>query len=182
MKKAYFIVPIVGVLLFAAYYIFVYSAQHEARAKVEKETADRVKQEKLEKERKDREKALADAIALTEKRKKEREERDAKEKAEKDAEQALSDSRDQADSEQRKARDRVDRLNDELGIEKEALAKIDAQKQLLTADEEGLRKNTKEAESNVALYQEVIQKVEAKEKADAAAAKAAAEAAAKKSS
>jgi colicin import membrane protein len=75
----------------------------------------------------------------------------------------------------------VDRLTKEITVEREAIAKIEDTKKLNREEEAFLRQFVKQAESNVKRLAEVIDKIDAADKARAEAAAAAAAAAAAKS-
>src|SRR5688572_14034040 len=99
MKKAYFLIPIIGCILFAGlYWNFLSHNTEVERAK--KAAIQKQKDEKLAREIADRKKAYDDAIALAERRKKEKEAKEEKDRLEREARQALLDERERVFREQ----------------------------------------------------------------------------------
>ena len=179
MKKLYFLIPLIGVLIFSFFY---WNAQKGIEAKtiaVAKAKEDaRIK--KMQDEVTAREKAYKDAIVQTERRKKEKAEREAKEQADRDAREALIAEREKSFREQEKLTRQIERLTKDVQAEKEEIAKIEEQKKSYQGEQEFLRSYVKQAETNQKGLEDVLTKIAAAEKAIAeAAAKAAA--AAKKS-
>lgn len=180
MKKSYlyFIVPLVLTALFAVYYWQYASGYEERLAKADQAIKDKHDAE-LKKEAKDREKAIADAVAQTEKRKREKAERDAKEAEEAAAREKAIQERNKAQMDSRKFADQVKRLQKDVYDNKEEIKKIEEDKKQLVDEEAFLRDYVKKAESNTQSLTGVLEKIEAADKARADAERAAA--AAKKS-
>jgi hypothetical protein len=177
MKKLYVIVPIIGVLIFGAFF-WNFNSQIEARETAKKE-AQRIERET--KQRADLEakkKAIEEAIALQEKRKVEKAEREKRAEEEKQVQLDLKDASDRARDERDRVLRQVDRLRSEIKVEEDGLKKIAADKANLIADDEFLLKYVKLAEANKASLEEILTKIE---KVDKDAVIAAAQTAKKKS-
>lgn len=177
MNKAYVIAPILGLLIFGGFYWNF--AKDYAQQQVAKDAAiKKAKDDKLKEEQVARRVAVEDAIKLQEQRKKEKLEREEKDRLEKEARQAAIDARDKSYRDQEKLAKQVDRLTKEITTEKELIAKIEDGKKLSRDEEVFLRQFVKQAESNVKSLGDVIEKIDAADKARAAADAAAAAAAA----
>ncbi|MDX2185548.1 MAG: hypothetical protein SFV32_01325 [Opitutaceae bacterium] len=180
MKKAYFIVPIVGCIIFTFFYLQTLS-QLEAREKAKKEAAAAAREEKRMNEIFEREKAYEEAVKLQARRKKEKEAKEAKEKAEKEQLLALRDERDKAFRERDRQYKAATRLSDEVKIEEEAISKLKAEIATQKGDIDFLKTYVKKAQENQKSFEQVLTKIDAAEKAAAEAARAAADAAKKNS-
>jgi len=180
MNKVYIIFPLIGILIFGGFYIN-FNNSYEAKLTAIKTRAEDEKKAKLKQQVIDREKAMAAAVETQKVNKAKREEKERQEEAKKVARQEADDHRTRAYDDRNKFRDQVGRLKKELEEVKAAIAKIDLEKKHY-ADEEGFLKTyVKQAESNVKYYYDLLDKINAAEKAAADAAAAAAAAAAKKS-
>lgn len=178
MKKVYVIFPALALILFFGYW-WNYNKQYEA-AKLAKVEADRqALVEKREKEARDRELAIKQALEKQAEQRKEREEREAQRQKEREERQAAKDARDKADRERQKLKRQLELLTEDVKKETEAVAKLEERKKFLIGEEAFLREYVAKAESNQGALTQVIQKIAA---AEAARAKAEAEAAAKKNS
>jgi colicin import membrane protein len=180
MNKAYVIVPLLSLLIFGGFY-WNFATEYADKQKAKELAIRKAKEEKVKEEAQARRVAVEDAIRLQETRKKEKIERDEKDRLEKEARQNAIDARDKAYRDQEKLAKQVDRLNKEIAAEREALAKIEDTKKLNREEEAFLRQFVKQAESNVKRLAEVIDKIDAADKARAEAAAAAAAAAKNKS-
>jgi fused signal recognition particle receptor len=181
MKKSYlyFIVPLVLTAIFGVYYWHYSSGYEERLAIAEKARKDEI-ESKHQKEAKDREKAIADAVALSDKRKKEKADRDAKEAQEAaEREQAIQ-RRNKAQQDSRKFADQVKRLQKEVNENKEEITKIEQDKKDLLQEQGFLKEYVKQAEANTQALTGVLEKIEAADRARIEADRAAA--AAKKAS
>lgn len=179
MKKLYFIVPIIGVIIFFFFYSAVKAdihLQEEARKKQQaQEQAERVRMD-VENRKKAFEAVLADTnrrIAEIEARKKE-EERKVEET------QAAKDARDLAYRERERQYKRLVDLTDSRLIAAEQLDRAKEQLELQRIQTDYLEKTTKEVTQNKINYEQALNKMEMAERA-AIAAEAAARASAKKS-
>ena len=179
MNKAYIIFPLVCTLVFGVFY-YNFDRQYDQK---QKDIAAKAAADLKEKEKRDiaaREKAIADAVEAAKKREIERKERDriAEEKA--TARQEAEDRRQKTYDERNRARDQVTRLKKDLDEVKSTFTKIDDEKKKYVEEQAFLKTYVKQAEANVKYYYDLLEKIDAAEKAKAAAAAAAA-AAAKKS-
>lgn len=181
MNKTYFIAPILALGIFVAIFVSEKSKidqkEHDKKA-----AALAIKKQKEAEEVEARNKAYADAIALTEKRKKEKEARDAEEAERKQFRQSLIDARDLAYGEQSRQAAQVKKIQDEIRAETEAIEKVRKELATYQKDIENQTAVVKKTQANQKYYEQVLAKIEAAEQARAAAEKAAAEAAAKKNS
>jgi colicin import membrane protein len=175
MKKSYiyFLIPLVGLIAFGAVY-WNFSEGHEAKVAEKMRIQREAKEEKLRMEAQNREQAIKDALAAQERRKIEKAEKEAKEKADNEARQLAIEAQRKADRDQMKLAQQVKRLEDEIKVEQEAIAKIEEQRKVAADEENFLKTYVKQAEANTKSLTEVLDKITA-----ADAARAAAEAAAK---
>lgn len=173
MKKAYFLVPLIGVLVFAFFY---WGAVKDIKEKdlAEKRQKDDERVKKLQKEVADREKAYKEAVVQAERRKKEKAEREAKDQADRDAREALINEREKSFRDQEKLARQIERQNKDIAAEKEEIAKVEEQKKSYLAEQEFLKTYVKQAEGNQKGLEDVLNKIAAAEKAAQEAAKAAA--------
>jgi hypothetical protein len=178
MKKAYFIVPVLGVLIFSFFY-FNATKELQAKEDARKQAIEQARQKKLADEAAARQKAYTDAVALADLRKKQRAEREAKDAADKEAHEALLAERDKMYRESERLARQIERQTKDVQTEKEEIAKIEEAKRGYLSDQEFLKKYVVEAQNNQKALEDVLNKIAA---ADKAAADAAAAAAKKKSS
>jgi len=180
MKKSYvyFIAPLLALVVF--FFGFYWNAHKDygAREDAKVKMARDAKQAKLEKEAKDRERAVMEAISLQEKRKAEKKARDIREATAKEEREKARQGRDKAGRDSDKLEAQVRRLQKEIDAEKIELVNVQAEKKR-HADEEGfLREYVKKAEANANSLKGVLERIAAADKAAEDAARAAAAAAA----
>jgi len=123
MNKAYFLVPLIAVILFSGYYWSfktAYDKKLDDLVLVEKQKHV----EQLKVEAKNREIAIQLAVKADAKRKEERAIKEAKDKAEKDARQAAADTRSKTLREQGRLEIQARHLADQVATLKEEIAKI----------------------------------------------------------
>lgn len=178
MKKTYvyFLVPLIGLIAFGALY-WNFSSEYDAREAAKKAAIRQARDEKLAQEAKDREIAIKDALASQERRKIEKAAKEAKEKADAEARQLAIEARDRANREQMKLAQQIERLEKDIKAEKDAIAKIDADRKLAVDEQNFLKDYVKQAEANTKSLTEVLDKITAADKARAEAEAAAAKAA-----
>jgi membrane protein involved in colicin uptake len=177
MKKLYVVLPVIGVLIFGAFF-WRFNADFEAR-EASKKDAQRVEREaKVRADLEAKKKAIEEAIALQEKRKIEKAEREKRAEEEKQAQLDLKDASDRARDDRDRVLRQVDRLKTEISVEESALKKLASDKANLIAEDEFLLKYVKLAEDNQKSLEEILAKIE---KVDKDAAIAAAQSAKKKS-
>lgn len=180
MNKAYILAPLIGLLVFGGIY-WNYASKYDAKQAELAAKREHDRQEKIKQDVEARRKALEDAVAQQEQRKKEKAQKEAADAAEKEARQALLDARSKAFTDQEKATRQVDRLTKDIQVEKEEIAKIEKDKEASVKEEAFLRTYVKQAEANQKSLEEVLNKIAEADKAAAAAASAAAAAKAKSS-
>jgi uncharacterized protein (DUF3084 family) len=164
MNKAYFLVPLIAVILFSGYYWSfktAYDKKLEDQVLVEKEK----NVERLKVEAKNREIAIQLAVKADAKRKEERAIKEAKDKAEKDARQAAADARGKALREQGRLEIQARHLAEQVTTLKEEIAKIEEQKKSAMAEQDFLNVYVKQAEANVISLTAVLDKIDAANRA-----------------
>jgi ABC-type multidrug transport system fused ATPase/permease subunit len=173
-SKIYFIVPIIALAAFFAYYL-QFSSEYEAKqaAVVAKDKA--VKAEKIRVENELKEKAVDEAIEQQKVRKLERLEREAKEQKQKDDREYAKLGAEKADQEQQKLQRQAEKLTHDVAAVKAEIEKIQADTKRSVEEEDFLKEYVAKAMANQAHLTQVLQKIV---DADAAAVRAAAIAAA----
>src|ERR1700685_630686 len=173
-SKIYFIVPIVALAVFFAYYL-KFSSEYEAQqaAVVAKDKAE--KAEKIRIENIGKEKAVEDAIAAQKVRTAARLAREAREQKQKDDREYAKLGSDKADQEQQKLARQVEKLTADEKAVKAEIEKVKAETKGYVEEEAFLKTFSTTAQENQAHLSVVLQKIA---DADAAAVKAAALAAA----
>jgi hypothetical protein len=177
MKKTYlyFLVPLIGLIAFGALY-WDFSKGYEAELANKARVVRLAKEEKLKQEAKNREQAIKEALAAQERRKIEKAAREAKEKEDQDARQLAIEARDKANRDQIKLGQQVERLEKDIKLEKDAIAKIEDEMKRAVEEQQFLKTYVKQAEANTKSLAEVLDRIAAadaaKAAADAAAAKA----------
>lgn len=178
MNKVYIIVPLICTLIFGAFYYsfdkgyaakqakIAAAAEAELKAKAAKDIADRAA-------------AIEAAVEAAKKREAERKERDRIAELKATARQEAEDRRQKTYDERNRARDQVVRLKKDLEEVKGTFGKLEEEKKKHTDEQAFLKTYVKQAEANVKYYYDLLEKIDASEKAKAAAAAAAAAAAKK---
>jgi uncharacterized protein (DUF3084 family) len=166
MNKAYFLVPLIALVLFSGFY---WSFKTSYEKKLEDKVLDEKKMhvEQLKVEAKNREKAIQMAVEADKKRKEERTAKEAKDKAEKEARQAAYDARSKAQQQQSRLELQARRLSDQVTTLKEEITKIEDQKKSATTEQDFLNVYVKQAEANVVSLTAVLDKIDAANKAAA---------------
>jgi hypothetical protein len=136
------------------------------------------RQSKLEKEAKDREKAVAAALEAQEKRKAEKKVRDEREAIAKEQREQARQARDKAGRDADKLEAQTRRLQKEIEAEKKELAEVVAARKIVVDEEKFLNEYVKKAKANANGLKGVLERIQAADKAAEDAAKAAAAAAA----
>jgi hypothetical protein len=176
-NKLYFIIPIVFLVAFYAYY-WNFSSQYEAKQAAAAQVEKDVKLEKLKAEAVSREAAIHDALEAQKVRKAERLARDAKERKQKDDKENATLEREKADQESQKLQRQSEKLEKDVASAKEEIEKIQADEKRSTEELEFVKKYIAEAVANQGRLADVIAKIEAADAAEARAVAAAAAAAA----
>jgi uncharacterized protein (DUF3084 family) len=176
MNKLYILIPVIGLAVFGVFYMN-FTKSYEAKIAEAKVKADNERKEKAKRDVAAREEAIKAAIQAQEKRKLEREEKERAEEAKKKARQDAEDNRQRAFDDRKRTREQAERLKKDVEAVKADVAKLEEQRKSHLEEQKFLKDYVKQAEANVKYYYDLIDKLEAAEKA-----KAAAEAAAKKQS
>ena len=169
MNKAYIIWPLVGLLVFGAFYWNFnqgYVEREKEKARLEKVQ----KEERIRQDLERRKKAIEDATIAQQAR---HEARVAKEKKDQEA----NDLRAKLEERQQKAFDEVnrhlrpqlDRQKNEANAVKGEIAQLDLQKKQYVDEEAFIRKYTHQAEANLKTYYDLLEKIKAAEEAHALA-------------
>jgi hypothetical protein len=180
-KYIYFAPPIVALALFVVYYMHFltgYNLKQEqvvAAARKEKEETVRLQNEQ-------RKKAVDEAVAASERHKKEKAEKDAIAAKRAEDMQNASQAREKALSDLIKYRERVAVLKKDVATIKEEIAKIEQEEGLYKGQATFLEDYVAKAQANSADLDKVLEKIKAADEAKAAAARAAAAAAKKAAS
>jgi hypothetical protein len=160
MHKAYFLAPVLSLLVFSGLYISHVSGikdrEAAAKARVEAELAA-----KNEAELAARKAAMADAIAQAELRKQERAAKEAAETLKKEQRQVALDAKSKAYQEQEKVARLADRLKKEIEAEEAALAKLQADAKTLQAEEAFLLEFVAKAQGNARSLGTLVEKLNA---------------------
>jgi hypothetical protein len=176
-SKIYFIVPIVALGVFFAYYV-KFSSEYEAQQAAVVAAEKAAKAEKIRIENIGKEKAVEDAIAEQKVRTAAKLAREAKEQKMRDDREYAKLASEKADSEQQKLARQVDKLTSDVKTTKAEIEKVQAETKKSVDEEAFLKTFVTSAQENQAHLSTVLQKIA---DADAAAARAAALAAAEAS-
>jgi len=170
MKKnyVYFLAPLVALIAFGAIY-WNFNAGYEAKEAAKVAAIKQAKKDKLDKEARDREVAIKDAIASQERRKVEKAAKEAKDKADRDARQAAIEARDKAAREQSRLENQKNRLEKDVKAEKEVIAKLEEDKKQAVDEYNFLKDYVKQAQANTKRLTDVVEKIGAADTAKAAA-------------
>jgi uncharacterized protein (DUF3084 family) len=166
MNKAYFLVPLIAVILFTGYY-WSFKTAYEKKLEDQRQVEKEANVERLKVEAKNREIAIQQAIKADAVRKAARAEKDAKDKKEKEDRNAAADARGKALREQGRLETQARRLADQVVTLKEEIAKIEEQKKSATAEQDFLNVYVEQAKANVVGLTAVLDKIEAANKAAA---------------
>ena len=177
MNKAYIIGPLVGLLVFSAFYLN-FSKEYAVKQQKAEQAIQDAKREKTRKELELRKKAIEDAIAAQKVRMAARAAKEKKEEEDRAVRAALLDRRTRAyDDVNKRLHPQLERLKSDADEIKDELAKLDLEKKQYSDEEAFLRTFVIQAEANVKTYYNLLDQLAAAEKA-----RADAEAAAKKKS
>jgi hypothetical protein len=172
--KVYFIIPILVLLAFFAYYV-KFTSEYDAKQAAIVAHDKEVKAEKIRLENIDKEKAVEDAIAAQKVRAAARLAREARDQKQHDDRENATLNAGKADQEQQKLQRQVEKLTQDVKAAKAEIDKIKADTKRSVDEEAFLKGYVAKAEENQAQLTQVLQKIV---DADAAIAKAAALAAA----
>jgi len=174
MNKIYIVVPLLGMLLFGAYFL-KFSSGYEAHIAQQKQEAEaKIKAQKAL-DQKNHEIAYQQAIEAAAKRKLEREEKERIETAKKEARLQAEELRQKNFDDRKLLREQVERLKKEVAAIQAEVAKFEEEKKQHTNEIAAQKELVQKAEANQKYYYDLLEKIAA---ADAAKAKAEADAAA----
>ena len=169
MNKAYIIWPLLALLLFGARYWYF----NQGFLEREKEKIVQVQMEKQARIDADiarRRKAIEDATKAQIERVAARHAKEELEQKESDLRNQLMDRRQHSfDEVNRHLRPQLDREKTDADSVKGEIAQLDLQKKQFSDEEVFLRKYTREAEANVKIYYDMLEKIKAADEAHAAA-------------
>lgn len=168
MKQIYLGVPLCLTLAFGAYY-WSFDRSYESQIAAEQAAAESLEQARIAREVEVRNKAVKEAVAAQAARDLARAEKEKLEAGRTAARQKAEEDRTTFFELRRKQRELAEKLRKELDTAKLEVARLEEQKRLLLQEREFLVAYVKEAEANAASYHQLIDKVEAAEKARAAA-------------
>jgi chromosome segregation ATPase len=177
-KYVYFVVPVLGILIFAAIY-WNYVSSHDAKIAERAATVKRLKQEAVDKENADKKKAYDEAMATQAKRTAEKKAKEAHDQKEKDDLDAANQALSKAGNESERLSKQLERLRVEVKNTKDEIVKIKEAERQSIAEEAFLKTFVVKDQENVKQLSAVIEKIDAANEA-AAKAEAAARAAEKK--
>jgi hypothetical protein len=178
MNKAYIIFPLICTLIFGAFY-YSFDKNYEAKQAEIKRKADDELKAKVARDIAAREEAIKSAVEASKKREIERKERDRIAELKATARQEAEDRRQRTYDERNRAREQAIRLRKDLEEVKGGLGKLEDDKKKYADELAFLKTYVKQADANVKYYYDLLDKIDAAEKAKAAAAAAAAAAAKK---
>lgn len=172
MNKIYILVPLIGVLLFGGVYLN-FTKSYDAKQAAIKAQQEEDRKAKIKRDIAAREQAIKAAVEAQEKRKKEREEKDRIEEEKKKARLDAEDRRQRTFDDRKRARDQADRLKKDIDVVKADIAKLEDERKRHLDEQTFLKEYTRKAETNVKTYYDLLDKIEAADKAKAEAEKAA---------
>lgn len=169
MNKAYIIWPLIGLLVFGAFY-WNFDRGFKEREKAKLVQIEKDKQERIRQDIERRKKAIEDATRAQEERKALRAAKDKKEQEETEARTALVERRQHAyDEVNRHLLPQLDRQKADADAVKGEIAQLSLQKKQFEDEATFLRTYTRQAEANVKTYYDLLEKLKAAEDARVAA-------------
>ncbi len=179
MKKTYvyFLVPLVGLVIFGAIY-WNFSSGYDKHLEDIAAQAKEAKQKKLEVSNLEKKKAYDEAVAASDRRKKEKDAKEKRDAADAEAREQAIDQRNRVQREAFSLTQKIDRLTKDVEAAKKEIADIEDDKTKAVAEQAHLRTLVQMAQENAKGMEAVLQKIKDADEAAIAAAKAAAAAAA----
>jgi hypothetical protein len=174
-KKYYIYVaaPIVGVIVFTAFYLnFKSSYDQEQADKIA--AVQKIKDDQIRQQNEERKAAVAQAVIQSQKNAAARAAKEKERQERNDARQAAFQARDKAQIDESKFRDLADKRRKEVAVAKEEIAKIEEDEKTLRTEKAFLDENLKKVNANSQYLAQVLEKIKKAEDAQAAAAAAAA--------
>ncbi len=164
MNKAYWIAPLLSLLVFGAVYSN-FKSDHDARVKSWQEHVQAEKDARLRAETEARRKAVDVAVRAQAERQRERAAKEAEERARRNARQAALDARDLAFHEQEKLTKQIESLKRDIASEQDAVAQINRDRQSSLDEQAFLKTYIVKAQDNVKALEDVLTKINAAEAA-----------------
>jgi uncharacterized protein YqfA (UPF0365 family) len=169
MNKSYVVVPLAAIALFGSLY-WSYSARREDTLRTQVEQAAAARAEQAERDREAQVASVAAANAALDQRKQERLEKEQRDAAQKQAQHEAEQRREHAFEQERKLRSQVDRRRADLDRTRESLRLLNARQQEITAESTFLTDYVKQAEANQESLYQLLEKIDAAERARSTAA------------
>lgn len=181
MKKTYvyFLVPLIGLVIFGAVY-WNFSSGYDKHLEDLATQAKEAKQKKIEQSNLEKKKAYDEAVAASDRRKKEKDAKEKRDAAEAEAREQAIEQRNRVQRDSFSLTQKIDRLTKDVEAAKKEIADIETEKANAVAEQAHLRTLVQMAQDNAKGMQAVLQKIKDADEAAIAAAKAAAAAAAAK--
>jgi chromosome segregation ATPase len=182
MKKKsylYIFVPIIALVAFSAYY-WSFIGSYEAKQEAEAARKKKIHDDEIIAQNAQRLKVVQEAIANQEKQKKEREAKAAKVRQETEAMETAQQARKKAQDDAQKLKEQVDVVKKDIALVKEEIGKTEGNIRSISNELDFVKSYDSKATMSVKSLTDVLEKIDAADRAAAAAAKAAAAAAAKK--
>jgi len=158
MNKAYFIAPILLLIVFTGFYA-VHRSGYEEREATKAAAAAAALVAKNEADIALRRTAMTEAIAAAEQRKIERDEKVARDAADKEARQLIIDTRDRTFRDQERSVKQIERVKKDLEVETAAIAKLTAAQKDAVAEKSFLQDFVAKAQTNVQALQSLLTKL-----------------------
>jgi hypothetical protein len=169
MNKAYIIWPLIGLLVFGAFY-WSFNQGYVEREKEKARQVQREKDERIKLDLERRRKAIEDATKAQEERHAARIAKEKKEQEENDNRTKLVERQQHAfDEVNRHLRPQLDRVKSEADSIKGEISQLELQKKQFVDEETFIRKYTRQAEANLKTYYDMLDKIKAAEDAHALA-------------
>lgn len=172
MNKAYYLAPLIALIVFTGFYLSYRSGLAERDA-AKAAAAEAALKAKNDADLEARRAAMTEAIAAAEQRKVEREARLAQEAADKAARQSAIDARDKAFREQERTARQIDRVQKEITETQASLAALAATRQDAETEKAFLLEFVAKAQTNVQALQALLTRLNAPAPATASAVPAA---------
>jgi len=170
MNKAYFIWPLVGLLVFGAFY-WNFARTYTEKQRQEEVRRQTEKRDRILQEQEQRRKAILAAIDAQNKRIADRTAKEKKEEEDKAIRAALIDRRNRAfDDVNKRLRPQLERFKNDAGDIKDQIDKLELEKKEYADEETFLRAYVRKAEANAQTYVNLLEQLAAAEKTRAEAA------------
>jgi uncharacterized protein (DUF3084 family) len=159
MNKVYFLIPVIGLLLFGGYW-YSFSTAYDKRIEAQQAAAVQARVDREHLDQINRQKAYDEATAVNQARTKLRDDKKAKETKEKADREAAIDLRSKSLSESFKFASQAERLAKDLAALIEENARVEDRVSHLKAEQEFLKVYVQKTEENVKSISAVAEKIE----------------------